>query len=139
MPLSSHQLIVNELREVPVTLNNPEQELRLKSCNEIIFVVRDKETGEIVKQAKNAFMAPLNSRVCYEHTNEVRTPFAKEPIVWLFLMPASVVVWSFCCSLPPWTAKTPWCPDITTEAASAGTETHIRPSQRSAIFRRSAV
>ncbi|MEN9464800.1 MAG: hypothetical protein RL217_981 [Pseudomonadota bacterium] len=58
---TSYQLNVNELREVPVTLEiNPEQEPALKSRNEIIFVVRDKETGEIVKQAKNAFMAPLN-------------------------------------------------------------------------------
>lgn len=58
---TSYQLNVNELREVPVTLEiNPEQEPALKSRNEIRFVVRDQETGEIVKQAKNAFMAPLN-------------------------------------------------------------------------------
>lgn len=58
---TTYDLNVNELREVLLTLELDPAKVKLKeSRNEIKFVVRDAETGEIITEAKNAFIAPLN-------------------------------------------------------------------------------
>ena len=58
---TTYYLNVNELREVLITLEIDPAKVKLtNSRNEIKFVVRDGETGEVIKEAKNAFIAPLN-------------------------------------------------------------------------------
>ena len=56
-----YTLNVNELREVLLTLEIDPAKVKLhNSRNEIRFVVRDADTGEVIAQAKNAFIAPMN-------------------------------------------------------------------------------
>ena len=58
---TSYDLRVNEVHEVLLTLEvDPEMTKLSSSRSEIYFVVRDAESGDIVKRVKNAFIAPVN-------------------------------------------------------------------------------
>ena len=57
----TYDLRVNEVREVLLTLEiDPASAKLTSSRNEVYFVVRETDTGEVVKRVKNTFIAPLN-------------------------------------------------------------------------------